>query len=111
MVHKNYKWNITLEEGNTLIFNTIYQILKERTDHCIELSELSLVLNNRTKNIDIKNNNKPKQLINFIKINHGSILYFTENYKEFNHYEIKERHFIKLNEFIENEWIFVESDE
>ena len=62
MVHKNYKWNITEKEGQILVYNTIREILKEKESKSIELNELNLLLNNRTKSIEIKNNNKKKKI-------------------------------------------------
>ena len=111
MVHKNYKWNITEEEGKSLIYNTIMGILKERENKCIELNELNLLLNNRTKSIDIKNNNKKKNLTNFIKNNYDSIIYFIEKYDNISHFKKENNIYFKLNPTYENEWIFVENDE
>ena len=111
MVHKNYKWNITEEEGKSLIYNTIMEILKERENKCIELNELNLLLNNRTKSIDIKNNNKKKNLTNFIKNNYDSIIYFIEKYDNISHFKKENNIYFKLNPTYENEWIFVENDE
>lgn len=111
MVRKNYKWNISLEEGESLILNTIQDILKEKIENCINLDELSLLLNSRTKNILITNNKKQKQLTNFIKNNYGSILYFLEKYDNFVITSNNKQSIIKLNTIVENEWIFVESDE
>lgn len=111
MVHKNYKWSISIKEGETLVFDTIYDILHEKTDHSIELRELSLILNSRTKDLKLTNNKKQKQLTNFIKSNYGSILYFLENIPEFTSYENNKETYIKLTTNMENDWIFVESDE
>ena len=111
MVHKNYKWNITEEEGKTLIYNTVRGILKEKESKIIELNELNLLLNNRTKSIEIKNNNKKKNLTNFIKNNYNSIIHFIENYDDISYFKKGNECYFKLNLTYENEWIFVENDE
>lgn len=111
MGHKNYKWNITEEEGKILIYNTIRQILKEKESKSIELNELNLLLNNRTKSIEIRNNNKKKNLTNFIKTNYDSIIYFIEKYDDISHFKKENNVYFKLNLNYENEWIFVENDE
>ena len=40
MVHKNYKWNISKERGSNIIYNTIDNILLEKTNHSIDYDEL-----------------------------------------------------------------------
>ena len=67
MVHKNYKWNISKERGSNIIYNTIDNILLEKTNHSIDYDELIFLLNNRTKHIQFINNNKRKNIHNFIK--------------------------------------------
>jgi len=109
MVHKNYKWNISKKEGSTLIYNTIIQILKERNEQCIEIDELLLLLNSRTKTIEITNNNKQKTLINFLKNVFGGLNYFLDEYEDIIKYEINDTFYIKLN--CEKEWILVENNE
>jgi hypothetical protein len=111
MVHKNYKWNISEEEGKILIYNTMREILKERESKSIELNELNLLLNNRTTSIEIRNNNKKKNLTNFIKTNYNSIIYFIEKYDDISYFKKENNIYFKLNPTYENEWIFVENDE
>lgn len=111
MGHKNYKWNITEEEGKILVYNTIRQILKEKESRMVELNELNLLLNNRTKSIEIKNNNKKKNLTNYIKNNYDSIIYFIEKYDDISYFKKESNIYFKLNPTYENEWIFVENDE
>ena len=79
MVHKNYKWNLSKKEGSILIYTTIVQILKERNEQCIEIDELLLLLNSRTKAIEITNNNKQKTLTNFIKNVFGGLNLFLDS--------------------------------
>ena len=109
MVHKNYKWNLSKNEGSTLIYNLIIEILKERTDNCIEIDELLLLINSRTKEIKITNNNKQKTLTNFIKNVFGGLNLFLDTLEDINKYERNDTIYIKLN--CEKEWIFVENYE
>ena len=49
MVHKNYKWNISLEEGKRLCLENIDDIISEQKNNSIELNELVFLLNSRSK--------------------------------------------------------------
>jgi len=110
MVHKNYKWNISEEEGREIVYNNIEILLNERSNKTIEIEELISLLNNRTKYIDIRNNNKKKNLSNFIKVICGGMINFLDDYSIFM-LDINEKHtFVKLNQIETNDWIFVEDD-
>ena len=110
MVHKNYKWNISEEEGREIVYNNIEILLNERSNKTIEIEELIFLLNNRTKYIDIRNNNKKKNLSNFIKVICGGMINFLDDYSIFM-LDINEKHtFVKLNQIETNDWIFVEDD-
>ena len=67
MVHKNYKWNLSKEKGRRIIFTMIESILKERKEQSIHIDELNFLLNNQTKNTNFMNNNKKKNIHNFIR--------------------------------------------
>lgn len=110
MVHKNYKWNISEEEGRDIVYNNIETLLNERSNKTIEIEELIFLLNNRTKNIDIRNNNKKKNLSNFIKVICGGMVNFLDDYSMFM-LDINEKHtYVKLNQIETNDWIFVEDE-
>jgi hypothetical protein len=110
MIHKNYKWNISEEEGRDIVYNNIEILLNERSNKTIEIEELIFLLNNRTKNIDIRNNNKKKNLSNFIKVICGGMINFLDDYSMFM-LDINEKHtFVKLNQIETNDWIFVEDE-
>lgn len=110
MVHKNYKWNISEEEGREIVYNNIETLLNERSNKTIEIEELIFLLNNRTKYIDIRNNNKKKNVSNFIKVICGGMINFLDDYSIFM-LDINEKHtFVKLNQIETNDWIFVEDD-
>lgn len=113
MVHKNYKWNISKEEGSKLLDDKIREILIER-DGKIEISELNFAIQNRTKDIIVLNNKKKKTLINFIKVVLGGLkyyleenneLYFVTNENKRTYIELSSISPIKLND-----WVFIDDD-
>ena len=83
MVHKNYKWNISEEKGRNMTYNLVEDILKEKTDNTIDIDELTFLLNNRTKDVNIINNNKKKNLTNYIKVVFGGIVHFLDDFENF----------------------------
>ena len=109
MVHKNYKWNISKEKGQKIVFDMIEEILKEQKNNSIEISELIFLLNNRTKYLNITNHKKKKNIVNFIKINFGGIQQFIDNYDYFLIMHRNNKIIIKLNtiEYYLNDWVFV----
>lgn len=114
MVHKNYKWNISKEEGSKLLDDKIREILVERNDR-IEISELNFAIQNRTKDIIVMNNKKKKNLINFIKVVLGGLKYYLEENKE-NYFLTTEnkKTYIELsviNSIKLNDWVFVDDDD
>lgn len=111
MVHKNYKWNLSEEEGRTMVFSIVEKILKERKNNSIEINELIFLINLRSKNIEIRNNNKKKNLSNFIKVVLGGMIQFIDDYDKFLIYKKDKETFIRMNNFEINEWIFVENSE
>lgn len=108
MVHKNYKWNISKEKGQNLIFKNIEIILKEKHEEIMEIDELLTILNMRTRHIDILNNNKKKNIINYIKVVFGGIVNFIDHYEEFLYFKKEKKEFVKLNKLELSEWIIVE---
>tara|TARA_Y100000389_G_scaffold180901_1_gene196085 strand:+ start:369 stop:701 length:333 start_codon:yes stop_codon:yes gene_type:complete len=110
MVHKNYKWNISKEEGETIVFKVIREILEEKKDNSMNYQELLLLIQNRTNNIDITHNKKKKSLLNFIRVNYGSIEQLIDNTDEMITIEKKNGKYIKLTEmnYNINEWIIVQ---
>lgn len=110
MVHKNYKWNISEEEGRDIVYNLVETILNERSNKMIEIEELVFLINNRTKTMNITNNNKKKNLSNFIKVICGGMINFIDDYSLFL-IDINEKHtYVKLNQIETNEWIFVDDE-
>ena len=83
MVHKNYKWNLSKKRGEQIIHTEISSILSERFNHLSDIDEIQLILNNRTKDIVIKNNNKRKNINNFIKNVLGGLINYLEQSDHF----------------------------
>ena len=110
MVHKNYKWNISEEKGRNMTYNLVEDILKEKTDNTIEIDELTFLLNNRTKDVNIINNNKKKNLTNYIKVVFGGIVNFIDDYDRFLLQKKDGGTRIKLNNIELSDWIFVDDD-
>ena len=112
MVHKNYKWNISLEEGERLCLENIDDIISEQKNNSIELNELVFLLNSRTKIIKITNNKKNKNLVNFIKINFGGIRQFIDKSDCFEINDKNDKFLItKISDlnFVDlNDWVFVD---
>ena len=114
MVHKNYKWNISKEEGSEILDDKIREILVEHNGK-IEFSELNFAIQNRTKDIVITNNKKKKTLINFIKVVLGGLKYYLEENKDI-YFLIGENKntYIELNVINSiklNDWVFIDDDD
>ena len=77
MVRKNYKWNISKEEGEKLISDKINEILSDKGE--MEISELIFFIQTRSKEITIENNNKKKNITNFIRNVFGGLRKFLES--------------------------------
>ena len=115
MVSNNYKWNIDKEKGILIAKDNITKILKESKNNTLEFNELVFLLNNRTRNLDLKNNNKKKTLTNFLKIVCKGVLQFIDDYDDY--LVIKKNNYIyisynnKKNLFSDfDEWIFINKE-
>ena len=113
MGHRNYKWNITKEEGSKLVLNYIKEILNNQKNGCMAIEELTLLINNRSKHVNITNNNKKKSLINFINSNYGSLVHFADDYDSliviFNGKNVTMKVYESQESYnLFNEWICVE---
>tara|TARA_Y100000814_G_C12107185_1_gene325828 strand:- start:11 stop:361 length:351 start_codon:yes stop_codon:yes gene_type:complete len=114
MVHKNYKWNISKERGEETLDRTITAILKGNIDNIIEMDELSFLINNRTKDLIIKNHNKKKNMMNFVKNVIGGLIIFIENNDKYILEKKGCNMYIKLknphSEINLCDWIFVDDE-
>ena len=77
MVRKNYKWNISKEEGEKIIGDKISEILSDKGE--MEISELNFFIQTRSRDITIENNKKKKNLTNFIRNVFGGLRNFLES--------------------------------
>jgi len=80
MVQKNIRWNISKEKGEKIAHDTITDILIESKNNKLLLSELIVLLNQRTKKIKLTNHRKNKQFSLYIKNIYGSMTDFLDNY-------------------------------
>jgi hypothetical protein len=80
MVQKNIRWNISKERGEKITHDNIIDILNESKNNKLLLSELIVLLNQRTKQIKLTNHKKNKQFSFYIKNVYGSITKFLDNY-------------------------------
>lgn len=80
MVRKNNKWNISKEKGEELAHQYIIEILSESRNQTLTLSELIILLNQRTKYHKISQHSKKKSLSIFLKSHYGSILEFFDKF-------------------------------
>lgn len=80
MVQKNIRWNISKEKGEKIAHDTIIDILNESKNNKLLLSELIVLLNQRTKKIKLTNHRKNKQFSLYIKNVYGSMTDFLDNY-------------------------------
>ena len=112
MVHKNYKWNISKEEGRKIAIDTINEILTEQKNNSIELNELIFLLLNRTNKVQITNNKKKKNIVNFLKVNFGGIRVFIDGLNnvdlldEGNKVIVHDINIINLND-----WVFIDDSD
>ena len=80
MVQKNNKWNISKERGEEIAHRYIIEILKDSKYNTISLSELIILLNQRTKHIKFINHSKKKPMSVYMKSYYGNIINFLDNY-------------------------------
>ena len=113
MVRKNYKWNISIEEGKKIVDDKITSILTDRGK--TELSELNFLILSRSRDITIENNKKKKNLQNYIR----NVLGGLRNYLELSkNYDVSQKGievFVDIKKESEgediyflNDWVIVE---
>jgi len=124
MVQKNNKWNISKQKGEELAHKYIIEILKDQKNNILLLSDLIILLNQRTKHIKLINHNKKKPFSVYLRCVYGNIINFMDNFsfygviKKNAHINIKlidselnEKHIHPsiLNEY--KEWILINEDD
>ena len=80
MVQKNGKWNISKEKVEEYIHRYIIEILKDSKHNTLGLSELIILLNQRTKHINLSMHKKKKPISVYIKHVYGSFINFLDIY-------------------------------
>ncbi len=123
MVHKNNKWNISKEKAEEIAHKYIIEILREYKNNTLPLSDLIIILNQRTKHIKFINHQKKKNISIYLKSIYGSMINFMDNFSFYgilsNGADIKiilidgELKYSSLNKQILNEnkeWILIDDD-
>ena len=111
---RNYKWNIDLEKGKLIAHETIIEIIKEHND-LIDFNALILLLNQRTKNLNLKNNIQKKTITNFLKSNFKGTLHFMESLDDVFIHKRDNKILISYNDKNElfqefDEWLFINTE-
>ena len=108
--NRDFKWNISQSEGKKLAYDSIKQILIESKNNLLELNELIVLINQRTKHLVIKNYTKRRNLINYLKINYGGIIKFLDDYDIFCIIKKKNKMYVKLIDDFLDEWVLIDDD-
>lgn len=80
MVLKNNKWNISKDKGEGYAHKYIIEILNDSKNNTLSLSDLIILLNQRTKHIKFINTNKKKPFSVYLRTVYGNIINFMDNY-------------------------------
>jgi len=112
MVQKNNKWNISDKQGEEIAHRYIIEILKDSKNNTLLLSDLVILLNQRTKHIKFINRSQKKPLSVYLRCNYGNIINFLDRFLTYglirNNTDIQ----VKLmNHNPRDEWILVNEDE
>ena len=112
MVQKNNKWNISDKRGEEIAHRYIVEILKDSKHETIPLSDLVILLNQRTKHIKFINHSKRKPLSVYLRCNYGNIINFLDKFVSYG--LIRKNADIQVKLMNQNEptdWILVDEDE
>jgi hypothetical protein len=80
MVLKNNKWNISKDKGEEYAHKYIIEILNDSKNNTLPLSDLIILLNQRTKHIKFINTNKKKPFSVYLRTIYGNIINFMDNF-------------------------------
>jgi len=112
MVQKNNKWNISDKRGEEIAHRYIVDILKDSKHNTISLSDLVILLNQRTKHIKFINNSKRKPLSVYLRCNYGNIINFLDKFVTYGLIRKNADIQVKLMNHDEpTDWILVDEDE
>ena len=99
-----YKWNISKEDGRTIVFSNLKDIFSLEKTNQLELNDLIKKLLIKTKEIDFKNYKKKKNIINFIKINFGSFINLLDTNSDYGIRFISDKTYIYYFGDLLDEW-------
>jgi len=119
MVQQNNRWNISREKGENIINRYIIEILQDSKENMIALSDLLILLNQRTKHIKFINNSKKKPVSVYIRCIHGSPINFLENHSFYKlikqdaniKIQLLDNHITSKNFNDYREWILVDEED
>ena len=103
------KWNISKIDGQTLAYSTICDLLINSKNNILEMKELIYLLTNRTKNKMITNNNKKKNIVNFIRSNFGGLKPFLELYDTIDIILDNNIEYVRYIKIYENDWTVIDN--
>ena len=111
MVHKNNKWNISIEKGKCIIHKTLTEILKSSDNNRVPLNDLVILMNHKTNHIKFINKNQSKPLSVYIRCVYGSLISFLDDYIIYGIMDINNTTYVKLitekNKTLNYEWCSV----
>ena len=121
MVHKNSKWNISLERGEEIAHKYIIEILEDSKNNMTSLSELIISLNQRTRHIKLAHHKKKKPIHVYLKCVYGSVLNFLDTFDFYGiihndsdiYVKLFDSHTLKSSNMrtLHNDWIILDEDE
>ena len=103
------KWNISKLDGQTLAYSIICDLLINSKDNILEMNELIYLLVNRTKKQTITNNNKKKNIINFLRSNYGGFKQFLELYDTIDIILDNNNEYVRYIKNYENDWTVIDN--
>ncbi len=121
MVHKNSKWNISLERGEEIAHKYIIEILEDSKNNMTSLSELIISLNQRTRHIKLAHHKKKKPIHVYLKCVYGSVINFLDSFDFYGiihknndiYVKLFDSHILKSSNMrtLHNDWIILDEDE
>jgi hypothetical protein len=113
MSHKKCQWNLPKNKINKLAYDTMSELLEDNNK--IDINELILSINIKTRNSIFKKNNKKSTTItSYLKIEFGSFTKFIDLYDKFGICKSYDKIYIILNKNSYSDelsdWIIVNDD-
>lgn len=95
MGHNKVKWNISIEQGIKIAHSIIKDILQQNKEP-VPIDELIFLINNRAKQYKIHHNRKHNCFTKYLKIVHGGIINFLDNYTVYGILQKKDKKYVVL---------------